>query len=40
MPNPHPHLGATILKVIKEKRYTKAEVARLMNVSPLHWRNI
>ena len=34
MPNPHPHLGATILKVIKEKRYTKAEVARQMNVSP------
>lgn len=34
MPNPHPHLGAMILKVIKDKRYTKAEVARQMNVSP------
>lgn len=32
--NPYPHLGVMILKVIKEKRCTKAEVARQMNVSP------
>lgn len=34
LPYPYPHIGNMVHKVIKQKRFTKAEVARRMNVSP------
>lgn len=34
MEYPHPHIGQLVWKVMCEKKISKAEAARLMNVSP------
>lgn len=31
---PHPHVGAMVLRVIREKKLSKAAVARMLNVTP------